>query len=222
MRAAFALVDCNNFYASCEKLFRPDLRDTLVIVLSNNDGCVVARSEEAKALGIKMGVPVFRIQQEIHQHGIVTFSSNYAFYAELSSRVMGVLEELAPRVEVYSIDEAFLDLTGVESTISLADFGRQIRQVIGEWIGITVCVGAAPTKTLPKLANHAAKQYSATGGVVDLTNPDRQKRLMSLLSADAVWGIGGRLSKQLQAMGIITALDLWPIAIQTRSVSGFQ
>ena len=204
----FALVDCNNFYASCEKLFRPDLKDTPVVVLSNNDGCVVARSREAKLLGIKMGVPVFQIKAEMQRHGILAFSSNYALYADLSSRVMRTLEEMAPRVEVYSIDEAFLDLTGIESVISLVEFGQQVRERIGHWIGITVCVGIAPTKTLAKLANHAAKKYPATQGVVDLTNPDRQRRLLALVPVDDVWGVGRRLSKRLNALGITTALDL--------------
>ncbi|WP_408057950.1 translesion error-prone DNA polymerase V subunit UmuC [Vibrio cholerae] len=204
----FALVDCNNFYASCEKLFRPDLKDTPVVVLSNNDGCVVARSREAKLLGIKMGVPVFQIKAEMQRHGILAFSSNYALYADLSSRVMRTLEEMAPRVEVYSIDEAFLDLTGIESAISLVEFGQQVRERIGHWIGITVCVGIAPTKTLAKLANHAAKKYPATQGVVDLTNPDRQRRLLTLVPVDDVWGVGKRLSKRLNALGITTALDL--------------
>ncbi len=204
----FALVDCNNFYASCEKLFRPDLKDTPVVVLSNNDGCVVARSREAKLLGIKMGVPVFQIKSEMQRHGILAFSSNYALYADLSSRVMRTLEEMAPRVEVYSIDEAFLDLTGIESAISLVEFGQQVRERIGHWIGITVCVGIAPTKTLAKLANHAAKKYPATQGVVDLTNPDRQRRLLALVPVDDVWGVGRRHSKRLNALGITTALDL--------------
>lgn len=204
----FALVDCNNFYASCEKLFRPDLKDTPVVVLSNNDGCVVARSREAKSLGIKMGVPAFQIKAEMQRHGILAFSSNYALYADLSSRVMRILEEMAPRVEVYSIDEAFLDLTGIESAISLVEFGQQVRERIGHWIGITVCVGIAPTKTLAKLANHAAKKYPATQGVVDLTNPDRQRRLLALVPINEVWGVGRRLSKRLNALGITTALDL--------------
>ncbi len=204
----FALVDCNNFYASCEKLFRPDLKNTPVVVLSNNDGCVVARSREAKLLGIKMGVPVFQIKSEMQRHGILAFSSNYALYADLSSRVMRTLEEMAPRVEVYSIDEAFLDLTGIESAISLVEFGQQVRERIGHWIGITVCVGIAPTKTLAKLANHAAKKYPATQGVVDLTNPERQRRLLALVPVDDVWGVGRRLSKRLNALGITTALDL--------------
>ncbi len=168
----------------------------------------MARSKEAKQLGIKMGVPVFKIREEIQRHGIVTFSSNYTLYADLSSRVMRTLEALAPRVEVYSIDEAFLDLTGVESAVSLEGFGRDIRQRVGQYTGIAVCVGIAPTKTLAKLANHAAKDFPATGGVVDLCCSERQKRLLALYPVDEVWDVGRRLSKHLHAQGIITALDL--------------
>lgn len=208
MKPVFALVDCNNFYASCEKLFRPDLKDTPVVVLSNNDGCVIARSREAKALGIKMGVPVFQVRGLLQQHGVQVFSSNYALYADMSARVMTILEALAPRVEVYSIDEAFLDLTGVASAISLEAFGHQVRETVSRWVGITVGVGIAPTKTLAKLANHAAKRYPATGGVVDLTEKTRQRKLMGLLPVGEVWGIGRRLSAKLEALGVKTVLDL--------------
>ncbi|WP_114417060.1 translesion error-prone DNA polymerase V subunit UmuC [Marinospirillum perlucidum] len=204
----FALVDCNNFYASCEKLFRPDLKNKPVVVLSNNDGCVVARSPEAKALGIKMAVPVFQIREELDRHGVVTFSSNYALYADISQRVMSILEDLAPRVEVYSIDEAFLDLTGMPANPSLEGFGQLLRATVGQWTGISVCVGIAPTKTLAKLANHAAKAWPATGGVVDLTRKERQRKLLALLPVDEVWGIGRRLKARLQKQGIHTALDL--------------
>ena len=204
----FALVDCNNFYASCEKLFRPDLTNTPVVVLSNNDGCVVARSREAKKLGIKMGVPVFQVRELMQKHGVVAFSSNYALYADMSQRVMSTLESLAPRVEVYSIDESFLDLTGVDFSQSLTDFGIQARKVVQKWTGITVCVGIAPTKTLAKLANHAAKTWPKTGGVVDLTDKVRQRKSLALLPVDEVWGIGGKLTKRLQQLGINTALQL--------------
>lgn len=204
----FALVDCNNFYASCEKLFRPDLRHTPVVVLSNNDGCVVARSKEVKALGIKMGVPVHKIQEQIQQHGVQVFSSNYALYGDISNRVMQTLEALAPAVEVYSIDEAFLDLTGVANAVDLTKFGLQVRATIQQHIGMTVCVGIAPSKTLAKLANHAAKQYPATRGVVDLIDPIRQKKLLSLMPVSEVWGVGRKLSERLNAMGITTALEL--------------
>ncbi len=207
-KPVFALVDCNNFYASCEKLFRPDLRHTPVVVLSNNDGCVVARSKEAKALGIRMGVPTHTIEEYIRQHGIQVFSSNYALYGDISNRVMQTLETLAPAVEVYSIDEAFLDLTGVANAMTLTHFGQQVRTTVQQHTGITVCIGIAPTKTLAKLANHAAKQYPATHGVVDLTNPIRQKKLLSLIAVNDVWGVGRKLSERLHALGIHTALQL--------------
>lgn len=208
MNNVFALVDCNNFYASCEKLFRPDIKHAPVVVLSNNDGCVVARSKEAKALGIKMAIPVYQIKDEIKRYGIQVFSSNYALYADMSSRVMSVLEMLAPRVEVYSIDEAFLDLSGVSNATELETFGKQVKETVGKWTGINVCVGIAPTKTLAKLANHAAKTYPATGGVVDLTARTRQRKLLELMPVEEVWGIGRRLSKQLNMLGIKTALQL--------------
>lgn len=177
-------------------------------MLSNNDGCVVARSREAKTLGIKMGVPAFQIKAEVERHRILAFSSNYALYADLSNRVMCILEKMAPQVEVYSIDEAFLDLSGIESVTSLVEFGKQVRERISQWVGITVCVGIAPTKTLAKLANHAAKKYPATHGVVDLTNPDRQRRLLALVPVNDVWGVGKRLSTRLNMLGITTALEL--------------
>ncbi|MGB3599308.1 MAG: translesion error-prone DNA polymerase V subunit UmuC [Marinomonas sp.] len=208
MKTAFALVDCNNFYASCEKLFRPDLKHTPVVVLSNNDGCIVARSKEVKALGIKMGVPMFQVQDEIRQHGIVCFSSNYALYADMSNRVMTILEEEAPRLEVYSIDEAFMDLSGVDHVVGLLEFGKQVKVKVDQWTGITVGVGIAPTKTLAKLANHAAKKYPATGSVVDLMDPERQKRLLALVEVSDVWGVGRRTTAKLKARGVHTALDL--------------
>lgn len=208
MSTVFALVDCNNFYASCEKLFRPDLKNVPLVVLSNNDGCVVARSKEAKALGIKMAVPVFQIQEQIQQHGIQLFSSNYALYADLSCRVMTILEGLAPRVEVYSIDEAFLDLSGLGSAVSLLEFGQNIKETVVQWVGLSVCVGIAPTKTLAKLANHAAKKYPATGGVVDLTSRERQQRLLAITPVNDVWGVGKRLTKRLENIGVKSALDL--------------
>ena len=208
MSKTFALVDCNNFYASCEKLFRPDLVNTPVVVLSNNDGCVIARSREAKALGIKMGVPYFQVRELVDKHRIVVFSSNYALYADISSRVMSTLEQLAPAVEVYSIDEAFLDLTGVEHAQSLTESGLSIRQTIQDWIGMTVCVGIAPSKTLAKLANHAAKKWQKTAGVVDLTSKERQRKLMALLPVSEVWGVGSKLTKRLNELGINTALQL--------------
>jgi len=208
MTRVFALVDCNNFYASCEKLFRPDLKHRPVVVLSNNDGCVVARSQEVKALGIQMGGPVFKLADEIKRHGIVCFSSNYALYADMSDRVMNLLEEAAPALEIYSIDEAFLDLTGVDNCTNLLVFCQALKRKVDTHTGIPVCIGIAPSKTLAKLANHAAKQYKATGGVVDLMDPERQVRLLALIDVAKVWGVGRRISKKLQALGIHTALDL--------------
>ncbi len=204
----YALVDCNNFYVSCERLFQPALSGLPVVVLSNNDGCVVARSPEAKALGIKMAVPAFQVADLIKKHHIKVFSSNYALYGDISSRVMATLESLAPHIEVYSIDEAFLDLAGFRLMGSLEDYGRMVQQTIKKHIGVPVCVGIAPTKTLAKLANHAAKTYKATGGVVDLSCPERQQKLMNLLPVDEVWGVGRKTAEKLLQQGIKTVLQL--------------
>jgi len=204
----FALVDVNNFYCGCETVFRPDLRGKPVLVLSNNDGCVIARNAEVKELKIPMGAPYFKLKDEIRRHKIQVFSSNYALYADFSNRVMTTLEQMVPSVEVYSIDEAFLDLTGLRNCRVLEDFGREIRERIKRDTHLTVGVGIAQTKTLAKLANYAAKKWKQTGGVVDLSNVDRQKKLMALVPVEEVWGVGRRISKKLNAMGIITAKDL--------------
>ncbi|CAM8396682.1 TPA: Y-family DNA polymerase [Klebsiella pneumoniae] len=204
----FALCDVNSFYASCETVFRPDLKGRPVVVLSNNDGCVIARSAEAKPF-VKMGEPYFKQKDMFRRHGIIAFSSNYELYADMSNRVMTTLEELSPRCEIYSIDEAFCDLTGVRNCRDLTDFGREIRETVLRRTHLTVGVGIAQTKTLAKLANHAAKQWQRqTGGVVDLSNLERQRKLMSLLPVDEVWGIGRRISKKLESMGIDTVLKL--------------
>ncbi|HBM3240776.1 TPA: Y-family DNA polymerase [Klebsiella oxytoca] len=204
----FALCDVNSFYASCETVFRPDLKGRPVVVLSNNDGCVIARSAEAKPF-VKMGEPYFKQKDMFRRHGIIAFSSNYELYADMSNRVMTTLEELSPRCEIYSIDEAFCDLTGVRNCRDLTDFGREIRETVLRRTHLTVGVGIAQTKTLAKLANHAAKQWQRqTGGVVDLSNLERQRKLMSLLPVDEVWGVGRRISKKLEAMGIDTVLKL--------------
>lgn len=202
----FGLCDCNNFYASCEKLFKPALANRPVIVLSNNDGCVVARSREAKQLGIKMGVPVFQIQNEIRKHRIEVFSSNYALYGDMSARVMSTIRDMVPALEVYSIDECFIDLSGCER-FDLTEFGREIKSRVAQYTGIAICVGIAPTKTLAKLANFAAKKWVATGGVVDLSDPVRQRKLLSLIPVDEIWGIGRQLTKRLNDMGIKSGLD---------------
>ncbi len=204
----FALCDVNSFYASCETVFRPDMKGRPVVVLSNNDGCVIARSPEAKPF-VKMGEPYFKQKDMFRRHGIIAFSSNYELYADMSNRVMTTLEELSPRCEIYSIDEAFCDLTGVRNCRDLTDFGREIRETVLRRTHLTVGVGIAQTKTLAKLANHAAKQWQRqTGGVVDLSNLERQRKLMALLPVDEVWGVGRRISKKLEAIGIKTVLQL--------------
>lgn len=204
----FALCDVNSFYASCETVFRPDLKGRPVVVLSNNDGCVIARSAEAKPF-VKMGEPYFKQRDLFRRYGVICFSSNYELYADMSNRVMTTLEELSPRCEIYSIDEAFCDLTGVRNCRDLTDFGREIRETVLRRTHLTVGVGIAQTKTLAKLANHAAKQWQRqTGGVVDLSNLERQRKLMALLPVDEVWGVGRRISKKLESMGIDTVLKL--------------
>lgn len=206
----FALVDCNNFYASCEKLFNPLLKHRPVVVLSNNDGCVVARSAEVKALGIPMGVPWFKIQNEAKRHGIVAFSSNYALYADMSNRVVEVLSAFSPNIEVYSIDESFLELSGFER-MGYQAYGAEIRQRVADWLGMAVCVGIGPSKTLAKLANHAAKKNLAgTEGVCDFTamSPAALDALFSRIGVGEVWGVGRKIEARLEAMGIRTVQQL--------------
>ena len=212
MKPVFALVDCNNFYASCEKLFDPKLKDRPVVVLSNNDGCVVARSAEVKALGIPMGVPWFQIQAEARRYGIVAFSSNYALYADMSNRVVEVLSDFSPNLEMYSIDESFLDLSGMSLRAeSLAAYGVEIRQRVADWLGLAVCVGIAPTKTLAKLANHCAKKgLAGADGVCDFTtlNPGALSHLFARIDVGEVWGVGRQIKARLAAMGIQTVRQL--------------
>mgnify|MGYP003336293125 FL=1 len=202
-----ALVDCNNFYVSCERLFRPDLQRLPVVVLSNNDGCVVSRSAEAKALGIRMGQPWFECKDLAEQHGVLALSSNYALYADLSNRVMQILAGFSPRTEVYSIDECFVDLSGMPNVRALS---YRLRETVLRWAGIPVCVGIGPTKTLAKLANHIAKKHPRSRGVFnhnDLT-PAQQSRLLSRIPVEEVWGVGRRLTARLAARGIHTVQDL--------------
>lgn len=202
-----ALVDCNNFYVSCERVFRPDLWQKPVAVLSNNDGCIIARSSEVKALGIKMGTPVYQVENLIKSHRIQLFSSNYALYADMSARVMQLLESFAPHTEVYSIDEAFLDLTGVCDRDPIA-YARTIKETVLRDAGIPVCVGIGPTKTLAKLANFAAKKWPGTCGVLDLSCPLRREKLMRIVPVDEAWGIGTRTAQRLNRLGIHTVYDL--------------
>ena len=204
-----ALVDCNNFYVNCERVFRPRLADKPVVVLSNNDGCVVSRSSEAKALGIKMGVPWFQIKPLAARQGLTALSSNYALYADMSNRVMTILAQFSPRQEVYSIDECFLDLTGMESS-EMEEMGQTIRQRVRKWTGLPVCVGIAASKTLAKLANHLAKDNPQFNGVCDLNAmpPDRIDAWFGKLDSGEVWGVGQKLAQRLAATGIHSVMDL--------------
>lgn len=202
----FALIDCNSFYASCERVFRPDLAKTPIVVLSNNDGCVIARSYDAKPY-VKMGEPYFQAKEKLRRNGIVAFSSNYALYGDMSERVMSLIESMVPAAEVYSIDECFADLTGVQG--SLTQFGWEVRVKVLRCTGIPVGVGIARTKTLAKLANHTAKRLQAhTGGVVDITEDFKRDWVLRNTEVKEVWGIGRRMTAHLEAMGIHTAMDL--------------
>ncbi|BAY59242.1 DNA-directed DNA polymerase (plasmid) [Leptolyngbya boryana NIES-2135] len=200
----FALVDCNNFYVSCERVFNPRLEGIPVIVLSNNDGCVVARSNEAKALGIKMGVPLFQIQPLVRQQRIAVLSSNYALYGDMSQRVMQVLEQFTPTLEIYSIDEAFLSLDGF-AHLDLTTYARSIRQTVRRWTGIPVSIGLGTTKTIAKLANYHAKRSRKAGGVLDLTPPDLLSVALHRTPVDEIWGIGAAITQRLNQRGIETA-----------------
>ena len=207
MTRQLALVDCNNFYVSCERVFRPDLASVPMVVLSNNDGCVVSRSNEAKTLGIKMGQPWFECKEMAEKHGVLAFSSNYALYADLSNRVMSILSDFAPRHEVYSIDECFVDLTGIPK---LREVSYAMRERVGKWTGIPVCVGIGPTKTLAKLANYVAKKHPRSKGVFnynDLT-ADQKTHLLQHIPVEEVWGVGRKLTKRLEFHGIQTVQDL--------------
>ncbi|WP_159245193.1 translesion error-prone DNA polymerase V subunit UmuC [Pseudomonas koreensis] len=201
----FGLIDCNSFYASCERVFRPDLAKVPIVVLSNNDGCVIARSYDAKPY-VKMGEPYFQIKHKLKQHGIVPFSSNYALYGDMSERVMTLIESMVPAVEVYSIDEAFADLTGIND---LDGLGRKIRSQVLRCTGIPVGVGIAHTKTLAKLANHTAKRLQAqTGGVVNICDTIKREWVLRNTDVAEVWGVGRRMKVHLDGMGIKTAMDL--------------
>ena len=208
MSPTYALIDCNNFYVSCERVFNPKLEGKPVVVLSNNDGCVVSRSPEAKSIGIGMGVPVFEVKDLIEKHRVQIFSSNYALYGDMSCRVMKTLKGFAPEMEVYSIDEAFLNLSGLKET-NLAVYAQHVRTTVRRWTGIPVSIGIAGTKTLAKLSNRAAKKFSETG-VLDMTvmQAGELNALLSRIAVEDVWGIGPAISRVLKTRGINTALDL--------------
>jgi DNA polymerase V len=199
-----ALVDCNNFFCSCERVFNPALTDKPVVVLSNNDGCIISRSEEAKALGIPMGAPLHEQQDVIRKHGVRVFSSNYTLYGDMSARVMSILREEVSAIEVYSIDEAFLQLP----TNFTEEQARALRAKVLQWTGIPVCIGIGSTKLLAKLANrHAKKNKAFTGGVFDLVNYWDPDGIMAATPTDGLWGVGKNLAQRLKGMGVTTALE---------------
>lgn len=199
-----ALVDCNNFYASCERVFQPKLEGKPIVVLSNNDGCVIARSNEAKALGIKMGAPAFKVKEVFEAHKVNVFSSNFALYGDLSARVMQILAHQAPAIEIYSIDEAFLDFSGI---MKPNEFSAELRSKVKQWTGIPVSIGIAPTKTLAKVANYVAKKHKKNG-VFLLKNKATIQEVLKYIPVEELWGIGRRYTKFLSKRGFKTAYDL--------------
>ena len=203
----YALVDCNNFYASCERAFNPNLRNRPIAILSNNDGCVISRSDEAKALNLPMGAPIFKWESFCKANNIQVLSSNYPLYGDMSNRVMSILEQFTPDVEVYSIDEAFVQFIGFEN-YDFEDYGIQIRQRILKWTGIPTCVGIAPTKALSKVANKIARKFpNETKGVYVIDSEEKRIKALKWITLEAVWGIGRGLQKRLKAKGCKTALD---------------
>ncbi|MEO4004113.1 Y-family DNA polymerase [Flavobacterium sp. CAU 1735] len=203
----YALVDCNNFYASCERVFQPQYVGKPVVILSNNDGCIISRSEEAKALGIPMGAPEFQVRDQLKQLGIKVFSSNYPLYGDLSGRVMNILRQFTPHVEEYSIDEAFLNFDGM-AIADYHDYGIQIKKRVQKWLSIPICVGMAPTKALSKVANKIAKKFQErTGGVYIIDNEEKRLKALKWTKIEDVWGIGYRLIKKVKAQRILTAYD---------------
>ena len=205
---AFALVDCESFYASCVRVFRPDLKNIPIVVLSNNDGCVIARSTEAKKMGIAMGVPWFKVRELFLKQNGQVFSSNFTFYGDMSARVMNILEGFVPRVEIYSIDEAFLDLDSLKENYNLYDFGCHIRSIVRQWTGIPVRIGIAPNKTLSKIAINEIKRTNQPTSVMYLSTEKQIEEALKHTPVHKVWGVGRRLTNHLNNAGILTALDL--------------
>ena len=211
---AFALVDCESFYASCERIFRPDLKNVPIVVLSNNDGCVIARSTEAKKMGIAMGIPWFKVRESFLKQNGKVFSSNFTFYGDISARVMNILEGFVPRVEIYSIDEAFLDLDTLKQNYNLYDFGCHIRSLVRQWTGIPVRIGIAPNKTLSKIAINEIKRKNIPASVIHLSDEIKIKTALKHAPVGKVWGVGRRLTEHLNNAGINTALDLANVSPQ--------
>ena len=198
----YALVDCNNFYASCERVFRPDLNSKPVVVLSNNDGCVIARSNEAKALNIPMGAPAFKFEKTFEQNHVHVFSSNYALYGDMSSRVMNILTSFCPDIEIYSIDEAFLQFNGFDN-FDLKEYGEEIKKTVTQWTGIPISIGIAPTKALAKVANKIAKKFPERSNGVHIISDERSReKALKWLKIEDVWGIGRRHAKRLNRINV--------------------
>jgi len=203
----YALVDCNNFYASCERVFRPNLRNVPIVVLSNNDGCVIARSNEAKTLGVPMGAPAFKYKELFEQHNIQVFSSNYALYGDMSHRVMSLLSTYSPDIEIYSIDEAFLQFKGFEN-FDLQSYAEIIKGTVDKGTGIPISIGIAPTKALSKVANRVAKKFpKKTGGVYIIDSEEKRIKALKWLAVEDIWGIGRKHSKRLNSYKVFTAYD---------------
>ena len=202
-KKVFALIDCNAFYVSCERVFNPKLNNKPVVALSNNDGCIIARSKEAKALGIKMGVPLFKVKDIVERENVIVFSSNYTLYADMSRRVMNIISEFTPSIEVYSIDEAFIELTNMN--VDYESYARHMRKVILQYTGIPVSIGIASTKTLTKVANHIAKDDESLEGVCSLIQHENLDQVLEDTNVADIWGVGRQLSKKLIANGIFNA-----------------
>lgn len=200
----YGLIDCNNFYVSCERVFNPGLINRPVVVLSNNDGCVISRSNEAKALGIKMGEPFFQIQKQVKRHDIAVYSTNFTLYGDMSARVMSVLADLVPDMEVYSVDEAFLHLSGIEN---LEEYAHHIVRTVTKCTGIPVSLGIAPTKTLAKVANHFAKKYRGYREVCIIDSDEKRSKALELTPIGDIWGIGRNYRRTLEYEGVQTAWD---------------
>lgn len=202
------LADCNNFFCSCERVFDPSLEGRPVVVLSNNDGCIVARSEEAKALGLKMGEPYFKVREFLERNGVAVFSSNHQLYGDMSTRVMSVLASMLPSISVYSIDEAFLDLRGLGTPDQLHDYALEVRERVRRCTGIPVSIGIAPTKTLAKVASRFAKRHAGYRGVCMIDTAEKREKALALFEVGDIWGIGRRQARTLEYYGVRTALDL--------------
>ena len=203
----YALVDCNNFYASCERAFRPDLNGKPIVVLSNNDGCVIARSNEAKELGIPMGAPAFKNEELFKRHNVKVFSANFPLYGDMSHRVMTILSEYTPEIEIYSIDEAFLYLKGLER-LDFNEYFQEARKKVLKWTGIPISIGIAKTKALSKVANRIAKKFpDRTNGVYTIDDDTKREKALKWLAIEDVWGVGRRHAKRLKAINIKTAYD---------------